>query len=169
MNFFDSFARLIGHEGGLSMRRDDRGNWTGGRIGEGELKGTKYGISAAAFPDLDIKSVTLDQAREIYYTRYWGPACCDMLPEALRYPVFDLAVNSGPGRAARLLQRAVGAEEDGSIGPQTLMSIHNMPVDRVLRRLDAHRLLLMAGDPTWPAHGRGWVIRVATNALETTP
>jgi lysozyme family protein len=89
-----------------------------------------------------------------------------MLPEPLRFPVFDLAVNSGPGRAARLLQRAVGAEEDGSIGPQTLMSIHNMPVDRVLRRLDAHRLLLMAGDPTWPAFGRGWVIRVATNALE---
>lgn len=168
MNFDDAFARLIGHEGGLSMRREDRGNWTGGKVGAGVLKGTKYGISAAAFPDLDIAAVTLEQARQIYRTRYWAPVGCDMLPEALRYPVFDLAVNSGPGRAARLLQRSVGAEEDGSIGPKTLMSIHNMPTDRILRRLDAHRLLLMAGDPTWPAHGRGWVIRVATNALEAS-
>lgn len=168
MNFDDAFAKLIGHEGGLSLDPRDRGNWTGGRRDSGELKGTKYGISAAAFPGLDIKAITLDQARTIYRTRYWSAAGCDMVPEQIKFPLFDLAVNSGPGRAARLLQRAVGAEEDGSIGPQTLMSIHNMKIDMILRRLDAHRLLLMAGDPTWPAHGRGWVIRVATNALETS-
>ena len=166
MDFLDAFAKLIGHEGGLSLDPRDRGNWTGGRRDWGELKGTKYGISAHAFPDLDIKSLTLEQARQIYRDKYWSAACCDMLPDPLKFPVFDLAVNSGPGRAARLLQRAVGAEEDGSIGPQTLMSIHNMPVDRVLRRLDAHRLLLMADDPTFVAFGRGWVKRVATNALE---
>lgn len=168
MKFEDAFARLIGHEGGLSMRRDDRGNWTGGKIGEGELKGTKYGISAAAFPTLDIASLTLDQARDIYREKYWAPAGCDMVPEQIKFPLFDLSVNSGPGRAARLLQRAVGAEEDGSVGPKTVMSVLNMPPDKVLRRLDAHRLLLMANDPAWPTYGRGWVIRVATNALEAS-
>lgn len=168
MNFDDAFARLIGNEGGLSMSREDRGNWTGGRVGEGQLKGTKFGISASAFPDLDIAHLTLDQARIIYRTRYWSAAGCDNLPEALRFEVFDLAANSGPGRAARLLQRAVGAEEDGSIGPQTLMSIHNMPVDRILRRLDAHRNLLFTEDPSWPSHGRGWIRRVALNALEAS-
>jgi lysozyme family protein len=150
VKFEDAFARLIGHEGGLSMRREDRGNWTGGKIGEGELKGTKYGIL------------------QIYRTRYWAPAGCDMVPEQIKFPLFDLAVNSGPGRAARLLQRAVGAEEDGSVGPMTVMSILNMPPDKVLRRLDAHRLLLMANDPAWPTYGRSWVIRVATNALEAS-
>lgn len=168
MNFDDAFARLIGNEGGLSMSREDRGNWTGGRVGEGQLKGTKFGISASAFPDLDIAHLTLDQARIIYRTRYWSAAGCDSLPEALRFEVFDLAANSGPGRAARLLQRAVGAEEDGSIGPQTLMSIHNMPVDRILRRLDAHRNLLFTDDPSWPSFGRGWIRRVALNALEAS-
>jgi lysozyme family protein len=168
MNFPDSFARLIGHEGELSMDPRDRGNWTGGRRDSGTLKGTKFGVSAAAFPDLDIEHLTLDDARAIYLRRYWGPAGCDMVPEPIKFPLFDLAVNSGPGRAARLLQRAVGAVEDGSIGPKTLMSIHNMPPDRVLRRLDAHRLLLMAEDPTWPAFGRGWVKRVASNALEAS-
>jgi lysozyme family protein len=168
MNFTDAFARLIGNEGEYQCLQNDRGNWTGGHPGAGELKGTKFGISAKSYPTLDIKALTLDEARAIYLRDYWGPAGCDILPEALRFPTFDLAVNSGPGRAARLLQRAVGAEEDGSIGPQTLMSIHNMPIDQVLRRLDAHRLLLMAEDPTWPAFGRGWVKRVATNALEAS-
>jgi lysozyme family protein len=166
MVFADAFARLIGNEGGLSLDPRDRGNWTGGKRDSGDLRGTKYGISAAAFPTLDIEHVTLDQARDIYFRRYWAPAGCEMVPDLLRFPLFDFAVNSGPGTAARMLQRAVGAEEDGSIGPKTLMSIHNMPIDRVLRRFDAHRLLHFAADPTWPAFGRGWVIRVARNALE---
>jgi lysozyme family protein len=167
VEFIDAFARVIGHEGGHSTDPRDRGNWTGGKRDAGALKGTKYGISAAAFPDLDIANLTLDQARDIYRAKYWTPAGCDIVPDGLKFDLFDLAVNSGPGRAARLLQRAVGALEDGSIGPKTLMSVHNMPIDRVLRRLDAHRLLLMAGDPTWPAFGRGWVTRVAKNALES--
>ena len=166
MNFPDSFARLIGHEGGFQDLKNDRGNWTGGHPGSGENKGTKFGISAKSYPTLDIKNLTLDQARQIYARDYWHPAGCDMVPDQIKFPLFDLAVNSGPGRAVRLLQRAVGAVEDGSIGPKTLMSILNMHPDKVLRRLDAHRLLLMTGDPTWPAFGKGWVTRVATNALE---
>lgn len=165
MDFADAFARLLGNEGDFDDDRRDRGNWTGGRVGVGELKGTKYGVSAASFPDLDIKALTLDQARAIYRRRYWEPAGCDHVPAALRFPLFDFAVNSGPSRAARLLQRSVGAEEDGSIGPKTLMSIHNMPIDRILRVFDAHRLLLLAEDPAWPTFGRGWCRRVAQNAL----
>lgn len=166
MNFDDAFARLLGNEGEYDDSPKDRGNWTGGKIGVGELKGTKYGISAAAFPDLDIKAVTIDQARAIYRARYWSAAGCDSVPEALRFELFDLAVNSGPGKAARLLQRAVGAEEDGSIGPQTLMSIHNMPIDKVLRRFDAVRNLNFTEADGWPTYGRGWIRRVALNALE---
>lgn len=168
MNFEDAFARLLGNEGEFDDSSADHGNWTGGRIGKGELKGTKYGISAAAFPDLDIKAVTIDQARDIYRTRYWSAAGCDSVPEALRFELFDFAVNSGPGKAARLLQRAVGAEEDGSIGPQTLMSIRNMPIDKVLRRFDAVRNLNFTEADGWPTYGRGWIRRVALNALEAS-
>ena len=60
MKFEDAFARLIGNEGEFDDSPKDRGNWTGGAIGVGELRGTKYGISAAAFPTLDIKAITLD-------------------------------------------------------------------------------------------------------------
>ena len=66
MNFDAAFARLLGNEGGFDDDARDRGNWTGGRIGVGELKGTKYGVSAAAFPDLDIAvavQITSDDVR----------------------------------------------------------------------------------------------------------
>jgi lysozyme family protein len=168
MGFDEAFEVVLGHEGGFQNHRSDRGNWTGGKVGVGVLKGTKFGVSAAAHPDLDIPNLTISDVKPLYRRDYWGPAGCDAVPDPLKKPLFDLAVHSGPGRAARLLQRAVGAVEDGSIGPRTLMAISNMPVDRVLRRLDAHRLLLMANDPTFIAFGKGWVIRVATNALETS-
>jgi hypothetical protein len=47
MGFDRAFEETIGLEGGFSRNPDDNGNWTGGRRGLGELKGTKYGISAA--------------------------------------------------------------------------------------------------------------------------
>src|SRR5690554_3598272 len=58
------FERLIGHEGKFTDVRGDRGNWTSGRVGAGELKGTKYGISAMSYPHLDIKAITLEQAKD---------------------------------------------------------------------------------------------------------
>ena len=46
---------IIMHEGGWQHDPRDRGNWTGGEVGRGECKGTKYGISAASYPALDIE------------------------------------------------------------------------------------------------------------------
>lgn len=165
MNFENCFAALIGNEGVLSMDPNDRGNWTGGKIGVGVLRGTKYGVSAAAHPTLDIPNLTLDQARRIYYVDYWGPAGCDVVPDGLKFDLFDFAVNSGPKRAAKLLQRSVGAEEDGAIGPRSLLAIANMNVYQIRLRLTAHRGLLMAGDPAFSTQGKGWMNRLAHNAL----
>ena len=57
MNFEKAFERLIGHEGGYSTDRNDPGNWTGGKVGSGTFKGTKYGIAANTYPNLDIKNL----------------------------------------------------------------------------------------------------------------
>jgi hypothetical protein len=66
ISFDQAFHRLIGHEGGYSDDRRDPGNWTKGKIGAGILKGTKYGLAANTYPNLDIKNLTLAQAKEIY-------------------------------------------------------------------------------------------------------
>ncbi|MFZ9585576.1 MAG: glycoside hydrolase family 108 protein [Pseudohongiellaceae bacterium] len=153
MTFDDAFEKLIGHEGGYVNDPRDRG---------GE---TKFGISKRAFPLEDIKNLTLDRAKSVYKTHYWGPAGCDAVPPAVKFDLFDTAVNSGVGRAIRLLQRAVAETEDGILGPRTLQAVQSMPADRLRARFNAHRLLFMADAPTWPAHGRGWARRVAANLL----
>ena len=114
------FDRVVGHEGGLSLDRNDRGNWTSGKIGVGSLNGTKYGISAMAYPHLDIRNLTLQEAKDIYRRDYWNKCRCDDLPTAIDYLVFDAAVNHGNSRSAKFLQTAVGASADGIIGEKTV-------------------------------------------------
>ena len=67
MDMFDViFDRVLGHEGGFQADPRDRGNWTGGEVGKGELKGTKYGLAAMTYPELDIPALTLAEAEAIY-------------------------------------------------------------------------------------------------------
>ncbi len=166
MTFDEAFDRLIGHEGGLSMRADDPGNWTGGKIGIGELKGTKYGIAANTFPHEDIATLTLDRAKHLYQTHYWWPAGCDAVPDGTRFDVFDMAVNSGVRAAIRTLQKAVGEREDGILGPLTLQAVQSMHPARFVARFNGVRLMFMAGLSNWPAAGRGWARRIASNLME---
>jgi Glycosyl hydrolase 108 len=100
-DFDQAFELVIGSEGGYSDDRNDPGNWTGGEVGVGELKGTKYGVSAASYPDLNIKGLTVDDAKTIYERDYWNKAGCPDMPPRLAYTCFDAAVNNGVGRAVR--------------------------------------------------------------------
>lgn len=86
-------------EGGFSKNPDDPGNWTGGVVGVGELKGTNWGISAAAFPHLDIENLTLEDARAIYRSGYWEPLNLDDYSPEYAMVVFDSAVQHGVNRA----------------------------------------------------------------------
>ena len=163
MNFDTAFERLIGHEGGFSDNPNDPGNWTGGRPGVGKLLGTKYGIAANTYPDLDIKALTLDQAKAIYRRDWWDKIHADQLPGAVAFQLWDFAVNAGISRAVISLQRAVGVADDGKLGPRTLAAVNAMPVPDVLARFNAERLEFYASLSTWPTYGKGWARRVAGN------
>ena len=165
MNFDQAFELLIKVEGGLSMDPKDNGNWTGAKVGVGVLKGTKYGISAGAYPNEDIQNLSLERAKLHYLHDYWNLSGCTAVPEAIRFDLFDTAVNSGVGRAARLLQRTVGTAEDGQVGPKTRQAIASMPSPRLVARFNAHRLIFMTEAPTWLTHGKGWARRIADNLL----
>ena len=117
------FDRVVGHEGGLSLDSNDRGNWTSGKVGVGSLNGTKYGISAMAYPSYDIRNLTLQDAKDIYRRDYWNKCRCDDLPKAIDYLVFDAAVNHGNSRSAKFLQTAVGVSADGLIGEKTVAKV----------------------------------------------
>lgn len=155
-NFDKSFELVIGHEGGFTKDRKDRGNWTTGIIGKGFLKGTKYGVSAMAYPNLDIENLTLDQAKEIYLSDYWLKVNADALPAGLDYLAFDMAVNHGVDRSAKLIQEAVGAIPDGAIGPRTLERITKRDVATILREVAARRMVFYANIKTFKDYGLGW-------------
>jgi len=163
VTFDEAFSRLIGHEGLFTDDRNDRGNWTSGKIGVGELKGTKYGISAMSYPHLDIKNLTLSEARAIYLRDFWQRAGADEYDGAIGYQVFDAAVNHGIGNAVRFLQRAVGVADDGIIGPVSLRAVRAMTVTDVLMRFNAERLDFYTRLSTWPTFGKGWSRRIVAN------
>jgi lysozyme family protein len=151
MNFDDAFERVIGHEGGYVNDPLDPG---------GE---TRYGISRRAYPGEDIARMTLDRAKAIYRRDYWGAAGCDAVPDMLKYPLFDAAVNQGVGRAVRMLQHAVHESEDGVLGPRTLQAIGSVDSARIAFRFMAARLVAYAEtpEPQWQRFGRGWIRRMA--------
>lgn len=169
MNFDAAFERLINpaHEGReLSLDPNDKGNWTSGKCGIGELKGSKFGISAASYPGEDIANLKLERARDIYRRDFWGPAGCDVVPDALKFDLFDMAVNSGPKAAVKCIQRTVGATQDGILGPITLMALQSIPPARFVARFNGARLVFLTGLDAWPTQGRGWARRIAANLLE---
>ena len=161
LTFDQAFERLIGHEGQFTNDRQDRGNWTTGIIGKGELKGTKFGISAMTYPDLDILNLTLDQAKAIYKRDWWDKINADSLHSAIVFQVWDFAVNAGMGTAKRKLQKAVGLAEDGIIGKKTLQAIQNAELNDVLMKFNAEKLKHYTSLSTWPQYGKGWTNRVA--------
>lgn len=164
VTFDQAFARLINVEKGFSNDAKDPGNWTGGRVGVGVLLGTKYGIAANTYPDLDIKNLTLDQAKAIYYRDWWLKAGGDTLDSAILYQLWQFAVLAGMSTAKRCLQRAARVADDGKVGPGTIDAVKAMDLDDVLLRLLAqeirHCTSLQQG---FIDFGRGWMNRVATN------
>jgi len=163
---------VFGSEGGYSTDPQDKGNWTGGSIGVGQLKGTKYGISAASYPTLDIKHLTLAQADSIYRRNYWNKDQCDFIPWKLSYPIFDSAVLDGPGTAVIFLQKALGVKVDGCMGPATLAVLQHSDQDQVLSKFMANELAYRMKDKKWKRYGHGWTIRanrVAAGAYHPPP
>lgn len=161
--FNTAFDRLIGHEGKFTDDPKDKGNWTGGVIGRGELKGTKFGISAAAYPHLDIQNLTLGQAKDIYLHDYWN--IIGRAHPAIKFQLFDAAVNHGHGNAIRMLQRAVGVADDGIWGPVSQNALDGMELNDVLLRFLGYRLRFWASLRSFDDYGRGWTRRGADNLL----
>ena len=165
-SFEKAFTIVVSHEGGFDETREDPGNWTSGIVGTGRLRGTKYGISAAAYPRLDIAQLTLDQARTIYQRDYWLRIRGDDLPSALALLVFDAAVNSGVRAATRWLQATVGASVDGLFGPVTKRAVAEtvqvLGLEAVCIKFLAKRLYFLGCLPNWRLFGRGWSERLCS-------
>lgn len=145
-SFSECIDFILEQEGGFSLNPSDPGNWTSGRVGSGQLKGTNMGIAACAFPELDIKNLTRSKAEEIYRSRYWSQVGGDVLPTGVDLVVFDFAVNSGPLMAAKSF-RKTKSKKQGAV--------------EIIQTISAERLSFLHTLQCWPRFGKGWGKRIA--------
>lgn len=165
MGYNLAFSRLVNHEGGFQNDRNDRGNWTSGRIGVGQLNGTKFGISAMSYPTEDIANMSLDRAKFLYKRDFWDIFNGQELHPALAFQLFDAAVNHGPGNAIRILQRALDVADDGDFGPMTEKAADEAGIDDLLKVFNARRIQFFTRLSTFSRYGAGWMNRVAENLI----
>lgn len=162
-SFDAAFSQLIGNEGKFKRDSADHMDWDSGIINKGNLVGTKYGISAGAYPHEDIPNLTLERAKELYYHDYWVTFHGDELEAHVGFQLFDADVNHGPGNGIRMLQRAVGTNDDGKFGPLTLSALKAMDPEKFMMRLIAERINFFVKCSTWARDGAGWMNRMANN------
>jgi lysozyme family protein len=109
-----------------------------------------------------MRNLTPADVAPLYKRKYWDAVSGDLLPEGLDYAVFDAAINSGPGRAAKWLQEVVGVTADGSIGPATLKAIEAFNALELIAHYNDKRLQFLEALPTFATFGKGWSNRVAS-------
>lgn len=153
MNFETAFDLLITHEGGFSNHPDDPGGST--------MYGVTEVVARAEGYTGPMRELTLDFAKSVYRKRYWDACRCDQMPDALRYPLFDAAVNSGPAQAIKWLQSAVGVKVDGTLGPVTQQAVNMAAPQPTRQKMVGNRLRFMTNLSSWPSFSKGWSRRIA--------
>jgi len=155
-NFETSLAHVLKHEGGWADHPADPGGATMKGV---TLKTYSDWLGRQATKD-ELRAISPEHLRTIYKARYWDAVRGDELPSGVDYVVFDMAVNSGPGRAAKTLQAAVGATPDGSIGPKTLALASAQDPAALIAAFQRSRQHFLEALPTFATFGKGWTRRV---------
>lgn len=149
--FEKSFQEVMLAEGGYCNHPADKGG------------PTKWGVSQRAYPNLDIKNLTLDDAKEIYRRDYWNKCGADKLPEGVAVMAADLAYNSGVSRSIKLMQRTCGLPESGKLDSVTLAKIKSSDIPDYMAKFKTVRMNFLKSLSNWNVFGRGWTNRVNKN------
>jgi lysozyme family protein len=155
-NFEQALAAILHHEGGFVNHPKD----PGGMTNLGVTRRAWQAYVGREVDEIEMRTLTPKAVAPFYKTRYWDAVKGDDLPTGVDYCVFDAAVNSGPGQAAKWLQRAVGAKADGAIGPKTLAMVASHKPSQVVAGFVEQRLAFLQGLSTFETFGRGWTRRV---------
>ena len=166
-SFAACLARVLQHEGGFTTHPRDPGGMTNlGVTRRVWAEWTKRKLDQV--DEQEMRDLLPENVEALYLERYWRACRCDDLPAGIDYVVFDCAVNSGPGRSAKILQETLGVSADGRIGPVTIKAADAGVTGIIHDAVDA-RLEYIRGLSTWPTFGRGWERRceeVRAAALE---
>lgn len=156
-NFENVLSLVLKEEGGFVNNPDD----PGGMTNLGVTKKVWEGFVGRAVDEAEMRSLTRADVTPLYKQDYWNKVCGDDLPHGLDYAVMDFAVNSGTGRAAKLLQKTCGVDPDGTIGPATLGVVNTADARDLIGKVCDQRLAFLRSLPTFATFGKGWSARVA--------
>jgi lysozyme family protein len=150
-NFDECLKMLLHHEGGYVNHPKDPGGET--NLGVTKRVYEKWGGTK------DMKDLTVEDVAPIYKKEYWDKCRCDELESGVDWAVFDWAVNSGTGRAAKAIQKICGATQDGAIGPKTLALIGTQDTNYVVEEFGKIRQQFYESLKTFDTFGKGWTRR----------
>ena len=159
-NFNAALQHVLKSEGGFVNHPKDPGGMT------------NLGVTARTWSDWvghdpsekEMRELTPEKVSPLYKRKFWDMVKGDDLPAGVDYVVFDIAVNSGPGRAAKMLQQCVGVTPDGGIGPKTLAAVvtctsSGEKTKELINQICEKRLEFWKSLPTFETFGKGWTNR----------
>lgn len=157
-NFVACLNKLLIHEGGYVNHPSDPGGMT------------NLGVTARVWEEWvghpvdekQMRALTIENVAPLYKRKYWDAVRADELVSGVDYCVFDVAVNSGPGRAIKFLQSCVGATPDGGFGSITLALTKKAEQEpaKLIEDYCAKRLEFLQSLKTFETFGKGWTRRV---------
>jgi lysozyme family protein len=150
------FDMVIAHEGGYVDHPSD----PGGATNLGCTKAVWEQFVGHAVTKDDIKALTKEDVKPLYKKRYWDAIHGDSIPSGLDYCLFDCAINSGVGRAAKFIQQIVGVPADGAIGNNTVTAINQINPITLINEFSEKRQAFLEALPTFATFGKGWTKRV---------
>lgn len=165
---FDACLKVVFEkEGGYVYNKNDPGSHTNMGI-------TIYTLSDYRKQECrpeDVKNLTKDEAGAIYKEMYWDPLACDDLPLGVDLSVFDMGVNAGVLRGAKILQKIVATIPDGIIGSKTLLAVNEFckanGTDELIKQYRDARLRFYNSLDTFSVFGGGWTNRANSVYIES--
>lgn len=164
-------------EGGLTNNPSDPGGITKYGVSLRWLKSIGYDVNNDGDIDAaDIRSLTPDQARELFRSRFWDTLHLDNYPLCTAVALYDAAVNTGPAQAVKFLQRACSfyfghvLADDGVAGPHTKAAVLAIATDitsdlvlaaRSIKERKQFYANLAARKPSMGVFLKGWLNRCA--------
>jgi lysozyme family protein len=157
-NFETCLALMLAHEGGYVHHEKD----PGGRTNHGVTQRVWEEWVGHEVDEKQMRALTPETVAPLYKRKYWDAIRADELVAGVDYCVFDVAVNSGPGRAIKFLQSCVGATPDGGFGSITMALTKKAEQDpaKLIKQYCAKRLEFLQSLKTFETFGKGWSRRV---------
>jgi lysozyme family protein len=157
-NFESSLEKLLVHEGGFVNHPDDPGGMTNLGV---TIKVWEEWVGHPV-AEKEMRNLTPLMVGPLYKRKYWDACRADDLISGVDYCVFDVAVNSGVGRAVKLLQSVVGATPDGGYGSITAALVKKAEENpaKLIEDYCAKRLEFLQSLKAFPTFGKGWTRRV---------